>query len=465
MARIGLTGLGTMGAALALNMAEKGFDVAVHNRSNDKVDDFMNRAGPLADRLTPAYELDGLVAALDSPRAVIIMVKAGDAVDAVIDALVPLLDKGDLIVDAGTAAFNDTRRRTADLAGKGLGFLGMGVSGGEEGARHGPSIMVGGDRESYASIEDIVTAIAARYQGDPCADWLGPDGAGHFVKTVHNGIEYADMQLIAEVYGLLRAGGRRLDRIAALFREWNEGPLHSYLVEITGKVLAARDTDTGQPVVDVILDSAGQKGTGRWTVIEALKLGQSATAIEAAVAARSWSAAKEMRQAAEAAYPRGRDKTAEILDSDLESALLAARIIGYGQGMELLTAASRHFEWSLDLSRVAEIWRAGCIIRSSLLDEIATAFGDGVPHDQLVLAPAFIARLRETVPALRRVVAASIHQGLPVPAMAAALSYFDTIRRGRGTADLIQAQRDFFGRHGFERVDREGTGYHGPWAD
>lgn len=465
MARIGLTGLGTMGAALALNMADRGFDVAVHNRSNEKVDDFMAGTGELAGRLTPTYELAELVAALDSPRAVIIMVKAGEAVDAVIDALAPLLDKGDLIVDAGNADFNDTRRRTTALTEMGLGFLGMGVSGGEEGARHGPSIMVGGSRESYETIEDIVTAIAARYQGAPCADWLGPDGAGHFVKTVHNGIEYADMQLIAEVYGLLRAGGRDLEKMAALFRTWNEGPLHSYLIEITGEVLAAHDPETGKPVVDVILDSAGQKGTGRWTVIEALKLGQSATTIEAAVAARSWSAAKDMRAEAEAAYPRGRDMTGEILDADLERALLAARIIGYGQGMTLLAAASRHFDWSLDLSRVAEIWRAGCIIRSSLLDEIATAFDNGVPHDQLILAPAFIARLRETVPALRRVVAASVHHGLPVPAMASALSYFDTVRRARGTADLIQAQRDFFGRHGFERVDRDGSGFHGPWAD
>ena len=464
MARIGLTGLGTMGAALALNMADKGFDVAVHNRSNDKVDAFMADAGTLAARLTPTYELEDLVEALEKPRAIVIMVQAGAAVDSVIDALVPLLDKGDLIIDAGNADFNDTRRRTAALAEQGLGFLGMGVSGGEEGARYGPSIMVGGARESYETVEDIVTAIAARYRGAPCADWLGPDGAGHFVKTVHNGIEYADMQLIAEVYGLLRAGGRRMEEMSELFATWNEGPLHSYLIEITAKILAARDADTGKPIVDVILDSAGQKGTGRWTVIEALKLGQSATTIEAAVAARSWSAGKAMREDAERAYPRGRDATAEILDADLESALLAARIIGYSQGMSVLAAASDHFDWSLDLARVAEIWRAGCIIRSSLLDDIAHAIEEGTPHGQLILAPAFVARLSGVVPALRRVVAASVHHGLPVPAMASALSYFDTIRRARGTADLVQAQRDFFGRHGFQRLDRDGTGYHGPWA-
>ena len=302
MARIGLTGLGTMGAALALNMADNGFDVAVHNRSNDKVDAFMESAGDLATRLTPAYELKDLVAALEAPRAVIIMVQAGAAVDSVIDELVPLLDKGDLIIDAGNADFNDTRRRTQALEELGLGFLGMGVSGGEEGARHGPSIMVGGKRESFEAIEDIVSAIAAKYRKDPCrAPSSPPDGAGHFVKTVHNGIEYADMQLIAEVYGLLRAGGRGMGEMAELFADWNEGPLQSYLIEITAKILASRDAETGEPVVDVILDSAGQKGTGRWTVIEALKLGQSATTIEAAVAARSWSAGKAMRKDAEKA--------------------------------------------------------------------------------------------------------------------------------------------------------------------
>ncbi|NNL74036.1 MAG: NADP-dependent phosphogluconate dehydrogenase [Silicimonas sp.] len=463
MARIGLTGLGTMGAALALNIAEKGFNLAVHNRSNDRVDDFMGSAGDLADKLTPTYELAEMVAALEAPRAVIIMVAAG-AVDAVMADLAPLLSEGDLIIDAGNADFNDTRRRAKEMEARGLGFLGMGVSGGEEGARHGPSIMVGGKRESYDAISDIVTAIAARYRGDPCADWLGPDGAGHFVKTVHNGIEYADMQLIAEVYGLMRAGGRALDEMAEVFAEWNRGPLQSYLIEITSKILDARDGETGKPVVDVILDSAGQKGTGRWTVIEALKLGQSANTIEAAVGARSWSAAKAMRATAEETYPHGRDITAEILDSDLESALLSARIIGYGQGMALLAAASEHFEWGIDLARVAEIWRAGCIIRSSLLDDISTAIDDGLPHGQLILAPSFAKRLKAGMPSLRRVVTASVHHGLPVPAMAAALSYFDTVRRARGTADLIQAQRDFFGRHGFRRVDRDGEGFHGPWA-
>ena len=270
MARIGLTGLGTMGSALALNIAEKGFTVAVHNRTASVTEAFVDGAGALAERLTPAESLEDFVAALDGPRTVIVMVPAGPAVDGVIGGLLPLLSPGDLIVDAGNADFNDTRRRSADLTAKGFGFLGMGVSGGEEGARRGPSIMAGGTAADYARIEDIVTAVAARYRGSPCAAHLGPDGAGHFVKTVHNGIEYADMQLIAEVYGLLRAAGRSMAGMAELFGEWNVGPLQSYLIEITAAVLEAADPETGKPVVDVILDRAGQKGTGRWTLIEAL---------------------------------------------------------------------------------------------------------------------------------------------------------------------------------------------------
>ena len=464
MARIGVVGLGTMGAALALNIADNGFDVAVYNRSEGATNDLMAGAGGLAERLIPAKTLEELVAAIEPPRSILIMVKAGDPVDSVIASLTPLLDKGDLIIDGGNADFNDTRRRTEALTSEGLGYLGVGVSGGEEGARHGPSIMVGGTEETYRGIEDIIEAIAAKFKGAPCAAWLGSDGAGHFVKTVHNGIEYADMQFIAEVYGLLRAEGRPLDKMAKMFAEWNGGPLHSYLIEITAEILAAADKDTGKPVVDVILDQAGQKGTGRWTVIEALKLGQSATAIESAVAARSWSAEKAAREAAEAAYPNAKVALSTLLDTDLELALLGARIIGYGQGFALLGAASEAFDWNLDLQKIAEIWRAGCIIRSSLLDEIMMAADEGLPHGQLILSPVIQPHLKEAVPALRRVTAAAVQAGVPVPAFAAALSYFDTFRRGRGTADLIQAQRDFFGRHGFERVDREGTDFHGPWA-
>ncbi len=466
-ARIGLIGLGVMGANLALNIAEKGFPVAVHNRTTPAIDAFIAGAGGLADRLVAAPTPAALAAALAPPRAIILMVKAGAPVDATIAALRPHLEPGDIIIDAGNADFNDTRRREAALREAGLAFVGMGVSGGEEGARHGPSIMVGGTAQAFAPIAGIVEAIAACYNGASCAAHLGPDGAGHFVKTVHNGIEYADMQMIAEIYGLLRhAEGRPPARIAALFDEWNGGPLRSYLVEITAKVLAASDPETGLPMVDVIQDCAGQKGTGRWTVIEALRLGQSVPAIEAAVGARVWSADKDLRLAGQAVL-QGPDPTqagAGLLDADLERALLAARVIGYGQGFSLLAAASGEFGWQLDLVRIAEIWRAGCIIRSALLDDIASAFADPPPGGSLILSLHFAQVLSGNTGALRRVVARAVQAGMPVPVLSAALAWYDTMRRARGTASLIQAQRDFFGAHGFERVDRDGGGYHGPWG-
>ncbi|MEM9973689.1 MAG: NADP-dependent phosphogluconate dehydrogenase [Pseudomonadota bacterium] len=463
MARIGLTGLGTMGAALALNIAERGYPVAVHNRSQERTRTFLDNAGALAEVITATDSLEALAGALDTPRAVIVMVPAGDPVDSVIDGLVPHLEAGDLIIDAGNANFHDTRRREADLAAKGLNFIGMGVSGGEDGARHGPSIMVGGPPESYTPIEEIIEAIAARYKDEPCAAHLGPDGAGHFVKTVHNGIEYADMQLIAEVYGMLRDGqGRTPGQIAELFAEWNGGPLHSYLVEISAAVLAAKDPETKRPMVEMIVDAAGQKGTGRWTLVEALTLGQSATTIEAAVAARSWSAAGEARAAGAEILAAPEGKCHPVLDSDLEEALLVARIIGYAQGMALLAAASDEYDWGLDLAQIAEIWRAGCIIRSALLDDIASAVREGLPYGQLIFAPRFVVRLAEGMPALRRVVTCGLAAGLPMPAMAAAIGYYDTMRTARGTTDLIQAQRDFFGAHGFARIDG-GEGHHGPW--
>ena len=465
-AKIGLIGLGVMGANLALNIAEKGFPVAVHNRTTSVIDDFIGEAGDLAGNLVAANSLEALAAALTPPRAIIIMVKAGGPVDATIEGLLPHLDPGDIIIDAGNADFNHTRTREAKLRDKGFRFVGMGVSGGEEGARHGPSIMVGGAAEAYGAISEVVEAIAAKYEGAPCAAHMGPDGAGHFVKTVHNGIEYGDMQMIAEVYGLLRAGGMAPADIGAVFDRWNAGALQSYLVEITGKTLGAVDPETGKPMVDVIMDKAGQKGTGRWTVIEALKLGQSASTIEAAVGARSWSAAKDIRVIGEEKLGAGNAGIAgpEVGEGDLESALLAARVIAYAQGFTLLAAASGEFDWSLDMSRTAEIWRAGCIIRSALLDDIASAFHNPPPGDNLILADAFTAMLGEHVGALRRVVAHASLAGAPVPALAAALSYYDTKRHGRGTAAMIQAQRDFFGAHGFERVDREGTGFHGPWG-
>ncbi len=462
--RIGLVGLGTMGAALALNIAEKGFGIAVHNRTASVIPEFLASAGPLAARITGCDTPQALVAALPAPRAILLMVPAGAATDAVIAEFVPLLAPGDLLIDAGNADFHDTRRREAELRGKGLAFIGMGVSGGEEGARHGPSIMAGGPAATYGRVQDILEAIAANYQGSPCAAHLGPDGAGHFVKTVHNGIEYGDMQMIAECWGLMRDGAGMTPAAAAqVFARWNRGPLDSYLIEITAQVLAATDPETGRPMVEVILDSAGQKGTGRWTLIEALRLGQSATTIEAAVAARSFSAQRETRLAGAALFAPPAPSPIPDED-DLGRALLAAKIIAYSQGLSLLSAASQDYGWSLDLARVAEIWRAGCIIRSVLLNDIAAAIRDGLPEGQLIFAPAFADHLRDGVPALRRTVAAAATGGTPAPALAAALSFFDQMTRARGTADLIQAQRDFFGAHGFQRTDRVGTGFHGPWA-
>ncbi|MGX9355257.1 NADP-dependent phosphogluconate dehydrogenase [Roseobacteraceae bacterium S113] len=464
--RIGLVGLGVMGSNLALNIVDNGFDLAVYNRKLEVTEAFVEDAGDLAARLHPTPSPAALVAALTPPRAIVMMVTAGAAVDSVIESLAPHLEPGDILIDGGNADFNNTRRREADLRARGLNFIGMGVSGGAEGARNGPSIMVGGAADAYPHIQPMIEAIAAQYEGAPCAARLGPDGAGHFVKTVHNGIEYADMQLIAEVYAHLRFGQDKSPaQISDVFSKWDEGVLRSYLVEITAKVLAATDPETGKPMVDVIRDSAGQKGTGRWTLIEALKMGQSASTIEAAVGARSWSAQKGLRIKGEAqlAAPAASASQAPSVD-DLEQALLAARIIAYAQGFSLLAAASEEFEWSLDLARTAEIWRAGCIIRAAMLDDIASAFRAPLEGNSLLFAPYFRDTLETCLPALRTCVAHAAMTGLPTPAMNSALSFYDTMRRANGTASVIQAQRDFFGEHGFERLDKDGTGFHGPWV-
>ena len=462
-ARIGVVGLGTMGSALALNIAEKGFPVAVTNRSAPRIAEFLGEAGKLAGMITGAKTPKALVKALARPRVVLLMVPAGPAVDEQIALYRPLLEAGDVIVDAGNADFRDTRRRAAEIEAAGLHFLGLGVSGGEEGARRGPSMMAGGTPEAWAAVEEVLRGIAARFAGTPCARLLGPDGAGHFVKTVHNGIEYADMQLIAEIYGMLRAEGRKAAETGALFASWNEGPLHAYLTEITGKVLSATDPASGRPMVEMIADRAGQKGTGRWTAIEAQRLGQPATIVEAAVAARVWSAASEARAEGAARLPAPGSLHGPIpTEGDLEKALLAGRVLALSQGFSLLQAASEEFGWRLDPAATAEVWRAGCIIRSGLLDDIARAFRAGVPHGILALAPGFTARLTETLPALRRAVAAAAGSGLPAPALGAALAYHESLRTTPGTAGLIQAQRDFFGAHGFERIDAEGS-HHGPW--
>ena len=464
-ANMGLIGVGTMGSALALNIAENGHDVAIWNLDLSAVDALIASAGDLAPRLIRCDEISNLVHSLPAPRAIILLVPAGKAVDRCIDELLPLLSSGDTIIDGGNSDFRDTIERTKRLEEVGLAYLGIGVSGGAEGARRGPSMMVGGTSATYAAVEPVLTAIAAKYDGDPCVAHLGPDGAGHFVKTVHNGIEYADMQMIAEVYGFLRDGeGYPAGEIASFFRRWNQGALESYLMGVTAEVLTTKDPKTGEDIVDLIVDQAGQKGTGRWTVIEAIRMGQSASIIEAAVGARVLSSEKTTREiAAPLLVPAGIDTFINFSEQDLESALIVGRILAYAQGFRILNAASDEFKWELDFARIAEIWRAGCIIRSAMLDDIAEAFRTDLPDGRLVLSEHFIEVLTQNVAGLRRVIAASALRGLPVPALAAALSWFDTLRQARGTTDLIQAQRDFFGAHSFQRVDLEGH-HHGPWV-
>jgi 6-phosphogluconate dehydrogenase len=461
-AQIGLIGLGTMGAMLALNIAEKGFPIAVWNRTTQVTRDFAAGAGELASRIVPTETLEELVAAIAKPRAIILMVPAGAAVDQQIEALRPLLDADDLIIDAGNANFHDTDRRAA--AALGYRFLGMGVSGGEEGARHGPSIMGGGDAGDWARVAPVLEAISAKYQGTPCATHMGPGGAGHFVKAVHNGIEYADMQMIAEIYGVMRDGlGLKASEVGDVFQAWNEGPLQSYLVEISAAVAKAVDGD--KPMLDVILDRAGQKGTGRWTVIEAQNLSSPIPVIEAAVMARNVSARLDERLlgqaefgAAPVALPPGAVSVAQ-----LEQAMIAGKILCYAQGFDLIVAAGREFGWALPLPAIARVWREGCIIRSTMLNDMAVALEEH-PDRNLMLAPFFASHLKASVPGLRAVVAAGVAHGLAMPALSQGLAWFDMMRTGRSTANMIQGQRDFFGAHGFERLDQSGTGLHGPWG-
>lgn len=461
--QIGLIGLGTMGAMLALNIAEKGFPIAVWNRTVSVTHGFMAEAGALADKVTPCETLADLVAAIKPPRAIILMVPAGQAVDDMITALRPLMAADDLIIDAGNALFHDTDRRAAEAAEKGPHFLGIGVSGGEEGARHGPAIMGGGLRADWDRVAPILNAIAAKYKGEPCAAYMGPAGAGHFVKAVHNGIEYADMQMIAEVYGVMRDGlGMQAAEIADVFKTWNQGPLQSYLIEISGEVAAATDTHTGKPMLDMILDRAGQKGTGRWTVIEAQHLAATIPAIEAAVMARNLSSRLEERLAGEAVFGAAPQAGANVTLAQLEQAMIAGKILCYAQGFALISAASKAFDWPMPLPEIARVWREGCIIRSSMLNDMATALTDD-PARNLMLAPFFADHLKATHSALRQVIAEGALGGLPLPALASGLAWFDMMRTGRSTANMIQAQRDFFGAHGFERVDGIAD-KHGPWA-
>jgi len=464
-AEIGLIGLGVMGSNLALNIAEKGFVVAVYNRTWSRTETFISEAGPLAKNIVACRTMADLAASIRAPRPVIIMVKAGEAVDEQINGLREVLEPSDIIIDAGNANYHDTVRREASLSGTGFVFIGMGVSGGEEGARHGPSIMVGGAQESYRRVENVLTSIAAKYKRQACCAWVGTDGAGHFVKTMHNGIEYADMQMIAEIYGIMRDGLRMKPvEMAKIFRTWNSGKLNSYLVEVTAAVLAKVDEATGKPLVDVIVDRAGQKGTGKWSVIEAQDLGTPATTLEAAVASRVMSSMKDQRVAMESIYGFGRKKISPQSKSaylrQLESALYAGKIAAYAQGFAVMEAASAEKGWNLPLGSIASIWRAGCIIRSQFLDLITSAFRK--EQGNLLANANFADIMKENHKALRRTVADAALAGIAVPALSAALSYFDAFRQSRGYANLIQGQRDFFGAHGFERTGESGS-FHADW--
>ncbi len=459
---IGLIGLGTMGSALALNIAEKGFAIAVWNRTASVTREFFAAAGGIAPSIVPTETLAALVAAIAPPRAIILMVPAGQPVDDQLTALAPLLGPDDLVIDAGNANFHDTNRRSR--AGLPFRFVGIGVSGGEDGARHGPSIMAGGTAQDWALVAPVLTAIAARAEdGTPCAALMGPEGAGHFVKAVHNGIEYADMQMIAEVYGVMRDGMEKpAQDIGACFSQWNEGVLRSYLVEISAKVALAADPVAHGPMLDMIVDAAGQKGTGRWTTIEAQTLAAPIPVIEAAVMARNVSSRRDERAAGEALYGPAPQSVAGLTTDDLEQALIAGKILCYAQGFAMMTTAGAEFGWALDMPAIARVWRAGCIIRSAMLNDMAVALSEDQGRN-LILAPLFVVHLRRSVPALRRVVAMGALHGLALPALSAGLAWFDLMRTARGTANMIQAQRDYFGLHGFKRLDGLDRP-HGPWA-
>jgi 6-phosphogluconate dehydrogenase len=464
--RFGLTGLAVMGQNLARNVAHHGFPIAVHNRTTAKTDQFykdFGHEGPI----TATHTIEEFVAAIARPRPIMIMVKAGKPVDAVIAELVPHLDEGDIIIDGGNSLFTDTRRREQDLAAKGIRFLGVGVSGGEEGALNGPSIMPGGPKDAYDVVAPILTAISAHVDGVPCCTYIGPDGAGHYVKMVHNGIEYADMQLIAEAYDLLKnACGYSAEDLADIFEQWNEGDLDSYLIQITAEVLRKKDASTGKPLVDVIQDQAEQKGTGRWTVQSALELGVPITAITEAVFARVLSSLKDQRQTAShvlpgpKADPRQRDQA--LVDA-VRDALYASKIVAYAQGFEQLSAASAEYKWGLRPGELATIWRGGCIIRARFLSRIKDAYDEHPDLKNLLLAPYFTDAVTGSQDAWRRVISLAVEQGVATPAFSSSLAYYDGYRRERGPANLIQGLRDYFGAHTYQRIDKSGT-FHMRWA-
>jgi len=462
----GLIGMAVMGQNLALNVESKGFSVAVYNRTAARTEEFMDRRAE-GKKIADTYSIPDFVAALTRPRRIMLMVKAGQPVDDFIEQVVPHLDKGDLLIDGGNSHFPDTIRRSKALAEEGILYIGTGVSGGEEGALHGPSIMPGGQQEAYDLVAPIFTRIAAQVDGEPCCAYIGPDGAGHYVKMVHNGIEYGDMQLIAEAYFIMKyALNLSARELHGVFAEWNEGELNSYLIEITRDIFARKDEETGQPLVEVILDKAGQKGTGKWTSQSALELGIAAPTIAEAVFARCMSAVKDERAAASKIL-RGPSTTyggdrAGFIEA-IRQALYASKICSYAQGFALMKEAGREHGWDLKFGEIAKIWRGGCIIRAQFLHRITEAYERDPDLANLMLDPFFKDVLESAQESWRHVVASASTVGFPVPAFSSALSYFDSYRRERLPANLIQAQRDYFGAHTYERVDKEGT-FHTEWT-
>jgi 6-phosphogluconate dehydrogenase len=463
-AQIGVTGLGVMGRNLARNFARHGYAVALHNRTASRTADTVAQFGQEG-TFVPAQTAEEFTRALERPRRLLIMVNAGAATDAVIDEFAPLLEPGDMLIDGGNAHFHDTRRREAKLRERGLHFVGMGVSGGEEGALHGPSIMPGGSKESYQALGPMLETISAHVDGTPCCTHIGPDGAGHFVKMVHNGIEYADMQLIAEAYDLLRHGiGLEPGQIAETFRTWNTGRLNSYLIGITAEVLAHQDAATGRPFVDVVLDQAEQKGTGRWTVQDALDLGIPVSGIAEAVFARSLSGHADLRRAArQLPGPKPATPQSAGFADQVEQALYASKLVSYAQGWNMIDIGSRDYDWDIDLGQIAVIWRGGCIIRAAFLDRIRAAYQANPELPTLLADEEFGKDLAAAQDAWRNVIATAVGHGVPVPGFSAALSYYDALRAERLPAALIQGLRDYFGAHTYHRADRDGT-FHTLWA-
>lgn len=465
-AQIGVIGMAVMGSNLARNFASKGFRTAIFNRSVEKTR-AVAQAHPEAG-FQAASTIEEFVSSLESPRRIVMMVQAGAATDATIESVLPHLDKGDILIDGGNSFFQDTRRREKFLTEKGINFMGCGISGGEEGALLGPAMMPGGPKDSYPEIGPMLEAVSAKFNGEPCCDWIGPDGAGHFVKMVHNGIEYADMQLIGEAYELLKALGLSAAESAEVFRRWNTGDLDSYLIEITSEVLSQVDAETGLPLVEVILDEAGMKGTGTWTVQEALSLGAPVPVIAESVFVRGASSSTELRAHAQVAL-QGPDPATELRVEDRQAfidaiadALWCAKVIAYSQGLDEIRTAGKEYGWDIDMGSCARIWRAGCIIRAKLLDRISNEYAAN-NLVTLLEAPSIKTELANRQQAWRQVVTAAVRSGVPVPGLASALGYYDLVRAPRTNAALIQAQRDFFGAHTYKRVDREGV-FHTLWS-